>query len=351
MRIGIDVRTVRTNRAGIGIYTQCLVNALAGVREEEEFVLFGAPDTRWDLLPSGGGFTPCVVPAQGVLWHMHAAWLAREVDVYHSPSSLFVPCLLGRKAIVTVHDLVPFLMPEVSSAKTWWTHRAFGVTLRRIAGIVSVSHHTASDLRTLLPNLRTPVRVIHEAPRPGFVPGSAIPEAPYFLSVGTLEPRKNLPTLLRAYARALRQDPDLPPLVLVGKLGWKNEEFQQLVADPIFEGRLRLLGYVSDEELYRWFCGAWAFLYPSKYEGFGLPVLEAMACGVPVVTTRNSSLPEVAGEAALMVEAADEAGLSECLLELRDAEVRADYARRGLERAGHFSWERAARETLSVYHL
>lgn len=351
MRIGIDVRTVRSDRAGIGIYTQCLVNALSGVRQGEPLVLFGAPDTRWDLLPSGAGISHRVIRQKGAWWHLEAARLARELDVYHSPSSLFVPFLLGRRAVVTVHDLVPFRMPEVSSAKTWWTHRAFGATLRRIGAVVAVSRHTESDLRAHMPGLRTPVTVVHEAPRPGFVPGSSeAGPARYLLSVGTLEPRKNLPMLLRAYARAVRKDPELPELVLVGKLGWKNEEFQRLVADPVFTGRIRLLGYVGDEELYRWFCGAWAFVFPSKYEGFGLPVLEAMACGVPVVTSTGSSLPEVAGEAALFADPTDEVALCEQLLQLQDPGVRAEYARRGLERASRFSWETAARETLEVYH-
>ena len=352
MRIGIDVRTVRVQRAGIGIYTQLLVEALATVRQQEDLLLIGAPDTCWDLLPSGPGIQQQTIPGPSALWHAKAAWLARRTDVYHSPSSFFAPAMLPGRSVLTVHDLVPFLMPHVSSGKTWWTHRAFGFTVRRVGGVIAVSQSTAQDLLRVVPNLKTPVTTIHEAPRPAFKPEGGPSPYPfdYYLAVGTLEPRKNLPMLLRAYRQAAQSAPDLPKLVIAGKLGWKNDEFARMVEEPWLRERVHLAGYVPDAELLRLFQGAIAFVYPSLYEGFGLPVLEAMACGTPVITSSCSSLPEIGGEAALYVDPTDEAELSAQLLKVRDPAMRQERSRLGLEQAARFSWEAAARQTLALYH-
>ncbi len=353
MKIAIDVRTVQKQRAGIGVYTQLLVEALSQVGSAEHFILVGGPDTAWDYLPSGSHITPHTITGSPLVWHWKAAHLAKHVDVYHSPSSLFVPLLVPERSVLTVHDLVPFLMPEVSNAKTWWTHRLFGMTVRRVSAIISDSRHTAQDVRRLFPRMTTSISTVHLAARPEFKPSQLVREAvpdPYFLAVGTLEPRKNLPRLVRAYRSALIADPELPRLVIAGKLGWKNVEFERLMAAPELQGRVHLAGYVPDEELLRLFQGATAFVYPSLYEGFGLPVLEAMACGTPVITSACSSLPEIGGEAALYVDPTDETALYSQLLKIRRPEVRQELSRLGLEQASRFSWQEAARQTLALYH-
>jgi glycosyltransferase involved in cell wall biosynthesis len=353
VRIAIDVRTVRAQRAGIGLYTQLLLEGLAAVRQQEAFTLVGAPDTCWELLPSGPGFRHVTLGGPGALWHLKAAAIARQVDVYHSPSSLFVPLMAPDRSVVTVHDLVPFLMPEVSSAKTWWTHRVFERTVTRLRAVITDSQSAAQDLRDMLPAIRTPIETIPLAPRPAFRPANP-PQRPlpfdYFLAVGTLEPRKNLPMLLRAYRKAATVAPDLPQLVIAGKLGWKNAEFEALLADTGLRERVHLAGYVSDAELLTLFQGAIAFVYPSLYEGFGLPVLEAMACGTPVITSACSSLPEVGGEAALYVDPTDESAWAETLLRVRDPGLRAALSRSGIAQAARFSWTETARRTLALYH-
>ncbi len=353
MRIAIDIRTVQAQRAGIGIYTQLLLEGLAAIRQQETFTLVGAPDTCWDLLPSGPGFRHVTLGGPGAFWHVKAAAIARGMDVYHSPSSLFVPLMVPDRSVLTVHDLVPFLMPEVSSAKTWWTHRVFQRTVTQLRAVITDSESTAQDLKDMLPALAPPIETIHLAPRPAFRPADP-PQLPlpfdYYLAVGTLEPRKNLPMLLRAYRKATDAAPDLPKLVIAGKLGWKNAEFEALLADPWLRERVHLAGYVSDAELLALFQGAIAFVYPSLYEGFGLPVLEAMACGTPVVTSSCSSLPEVGGAAALYVDPRDEAEWSATLLRVRDPGVRAALSRAGIAQAARFSWTETARRTLAVYH-
>ncbi len=353
MRIAIDVRTVRNRRAGIGIYTQHLVGALAEIRQDEDFILLGASDTAWGLLPSGSGFNHRSLTGATLRWHLQAASIARQVDLYHSPSSLFVPAMVPDRAVLTIHDMVPFLMPEVSNAKTWWTHRAFQSTVGRVKALIAVSQNTATDLLKVMPGLSTPISTIYEAPRPAFRPLGLMPKPypfDYYLAVGTLEPRKNLPMLLRAYRKATEAVPDLPKLVIAGELGWKNDEFETLLADPWLRERVQLAGYISDEDLLRHIQGAIALVYPSRYEGFGLPVVEAMACGTPVITSACSSLPEVGGNAVLYVDPGDEAALCNQLLKIREPEVRAELSRLGIAQAARFSWEETARQTLALYH-
>lgn len=346
------MRTVKKHRAGIGTYTQLLVEALTKVCADEHFILVGAPDTAWEYLPTGSQITAHIIAGSPLTWHWQAARLAQCVDVYHSPSSLFVPLLVPQRSVLTVHDLVPFLLPEVSNAKTWWTHRLFGQAVARVRAIIADSEHTTHDLRRLFPGITTPISTIHLAPRPEFKPMVPFQEAspdPYFLAVGTLEPRKNLSRLVRAYGKALQAAPDLPRLVIVGKLGWKHANFEKLLAALALQGRVQLAGYVPDEELLRLYQGASAFVYPSLYEGFGLPVLEAMACGTPVIASSSSSLPEVGGEAALYVDPTDEDELCKRLIQMKDANLRLAKSRQGLEQARRFSWEETARKTLMVY--
>jgi glycosyltransferase involved in cell wall biosynthesis len=172
-------------------------------------------------------------------------------------------------------------------------------------------------------------------------------EPPYILSVGTLEPRKNLSTLLAAYATLERS---APRLVLAGARGWHAQSLAAQVQAPALRERVVLPGYVPDDLLPDLYAGAECFVYPSLYEGFGLPPLEALACGTPVITSTTSSLPEVVGDAALLVEPTRTDELAAALRRiLEDEHLRDDLRRRGPLRAARFSWERCARETMQVY--
>jgi glycosyltransferase involved in cell wall biosynthesis len=171
---------------------------------------------------------------------------------------------------------------------------------------------------------------------------------PFVLAVGVLQPRKNLPRLIRAFGRIAKQVPHA--LALVGKPGWAHEELQQTATASGLGSRLKFTGYVPDADLPVLYNAADLFAYPSLYEGFGLPPLEAMACGTPVVTSNVTSLPEVVADAALAVDPTDEAALSEALLQgLTDEALRTRLRAAGFERAAGFSWERTAELTLEVY--
>jgi glycosyltransferase involved in cell wall biosynthesis len=171
---------------------------------------------------------------------------------------------------------------------------------------------------------------------------------PYVLFVGTVQPRKNLQRLIRAFAHVVAAG--LPHrLVIVGRMGWLTEPIRAEVVALDLTDRIHFAGYVPDDDLPALYCGADAFAFPSLYEGFGMPVLEALACGVPVVASDTTSLPEIVGDAGVLIDPLDEAAIGDALVRvLADASLRARLAVAGPERAAHFSWERCARETLAV---
>ncbi|HEX2026174.1 MAG TPA: glycosyltransferase family 1 protein, partial [Actinomycetota bacterium] len=259
--------------------------------------------------------------------------------------------------VVTVHDLAFRLFPSMYPPAWRAVYRAGLRRAVRTAGaIITVSRRTATDLARLTPV--DPAR-IHVVPLAVSVPENpADPEPaldrlriprPYVLFAGTLEPRKNLVRLIRAYRRVALRLPHA--LVVAGPLGWRSKRLHRELAVP-GAGRVFVTGRVSDEDLDALFRGADAFVYPSLYEGFGLPVLEAMVRGVPTITSTVSSLPEVAGRAAVLVEPRSVRGLAEAIERLLTDRERAERARReGLERASLFTWDRTARMTLDVYQV
>lgn len=282
------------------------------------------------------------------LWHVQAALCARRAGAaYLSPDSFLVPLLLGRRATLVVHDLTPLLLPAAHTWRSRVSHRALlRLALWRAGSIVVPSATTADDVTAFAPRVRPRLRVIAEAARPLPEPEGATPSTPYLLYVGTVEPRKNVDALIRAFTSAA---PEGWCLAIAGKLGWLDDlerrEIESLVAaDP----RVELLGFVSDARLATLYDGAGAFAYPSAYEGFGLPVLEAMARGVPAIISDAPALVEVAGDAALVAgRTALEAELREAIAQLlSDEALRGELTERGRRRASLFSWERAAREVM-----
>jgi glycosyltransferase involved in cell wall biosynthesis len=204
------------------------------------------------------------------------------------------------------------------------------------------------------------VRVVYEGVDTRFAPAPAdrvaavrtrywLPQE-YLLFVGTVEPKKNVRGLVEAYRRLVARDNQIPPLVIAGRLGWMFEGVLQQVSEPKLQGRVRFLGPVPDDDLPALLSGASVFVFPSLYEGFGLPVLEAMACGVPVITSRISALPEVVGEAGLLVDPLKPDEISAAItLVLQDPRRAALMRERGLARAKEFSWEETARKTWQIY--
>jgi len=262
---------------------------------------------------------------------------------------------------VTVHDLSFELFPEFFSPRDLLILRSFvRFSARRAARVIAVSQSTKRDLVDLYGLNPDQIVVTHEAPAAHFRPASETEyetsrtkyglHRPFILAVGNLQPRKNLLRLIDAYGQLRASNEIQHQLVIVGKAKWREAQVFQLVQKLRLEQEIVFTGYISDSDLRLLYAAADLFAYPSLYEGFGLPVLEAMACGAPVVTSDVASIPEVAGEAAILVDPRDVNAIAKAIhTVLTDADVRRRLKSAGLERVKMFSWEKTARQTLDVY--
>ncbi len=296
-----------------------------------------------------------------IAWEQAAGPLAaarERLDLLHGPVNV-LPLLAPCPGVVTVHDLAFLAHAEAfHPAKRRYLTLATALSARRAARVIAVSAATRDELVRRLGVPARKVTVVHNAADPAFRPLPAAEVARFraaqglsarvVLAVGTLEPRKNLTGLLDAFARlAPATDAEL---VVVGGKGWLYDAVFGRLERLGLAGRVRFAGYVPDDQLPLWYNVAEVFVYPSRYEGFGLPPLEALACGTPVVTSDTSSLPEVVGDAALLVDPDDPAALAAALSRLlADPALRAALRERGIRRAADFSWSRTAAATRAVY--
>lgn len=297
-------------------------------------------------------------PARRIAWEqLIQPFTLREFDLYHA-LAFAGPLLSTPPTVVTIYDLSFIHHPGVlSPARRLYLRLFTGLTCRRARRVIAISRSTARDVSATLGV--DPARVDVAAPGCDFERFRPLPPAEvaafraqkglpdrFWLYLGTLEPRKNLPTLLEAYADL----PDRPPLLLGGGKGWQYEAIFATIERRNLGGDVRWLGYLPADELPLWYNSAEAFVYPSIYEGFGLPVLEAMACGTPVIISDSSSLPEVAGGAGLCVPPYDRSAWRAALTQaLHDADWRADACARGLIDARQFTWQATARHTMESY--
>lgn len=376
LRVGIDVSVLGMPQvAGRRLYLQSLLQEILPHSAVEWVLLYGGCERRCveAALPSGslksGSVTLQPFPLLAG-WFNRGLWalpvpappLPRSLglDVYHV-GEFYFPCSLGGAiGVATVHDLTTVVLPWSHPPQGRWRDRRQLAWIRRHAErCAAVSHATAEDLVHLGGVSAERINVVPEAPTLN-APPMAWPElrarfdledAPFVLHVGTLEPRKNLVRLIRAF-EALPADLSNAQLLLAGRPGWRYRPILEAAACSPAADRIRVLGPVSPGELAGLLAAAMVLAYPSLYEGFGLPVVEAFAAGVPVLTSDRSSLPEVAGDAAVQVNPERERDIREGLERLmRDGSLRADLTRRGRERAAVFSWATAAQSMLEVYRL
>ena len=352
--IGIDARAAADVAGGRGRYVRELLRALATLDEAADcrFLLYAR--SIWEDPALDDRFDWQLIGARDVAWHVLAARRAsKDAHVFLSTNSYLTAWFTSVPTAIVVYDLVPFESPDAAQSRASRIERAtIRPALRRAAGLACISQATLDDLVRRFPIARRTARVIplaaDEAFRgaaPGDVASRFAIDRPYVLSVATLEPRKNLERLISAWRELDDRLRNAHALVLVGARGW--EESTILLAAR--ESNVHVLGHVTDDDLVALYAGARVFAYPSLYEGFGLPVLEAMSAGVPVITSNCSSLPEVAGDAALLVDPLDPSAIRDALARLLGDSVLATTLRsRGLAQAGRFSWAKTARETLEL---
>lgn len=373
-RIGIDYTAAAWQGAGIGRYTRELVRAVLEQGGAHEYVLFFAAGG----LERSGAYVEELrrlcrahpnVSARPIplsprrltqLWQRLRAPLPVELftgrlDLLHAPDFVLPPT--RAKTLLTIHDLSFLVRPETHlPSMVRYLSSAVPRSLRRADAVVADSRATRADLERLLGLAPGRARVVYPGVGPQFRPLDPAVCAPvrarlglperFLLFVSTLSPRKNLVRLVEAYAQA---GPDAD-LVLIGQRGWLYEEVFAAIERLGLGARVRIPGFVHDKDLPAVYNLALACVYPSLYEGFGLPALEALACGTPLVTADNSSLPEVAGDAALLVDAADTAAIAAAIRRVAgDAELRARLSAAGPAQAQRFRWEQAARQILDCY--
>lgn len=346
MRVALDATPLTLSSGGLRRYVAELSCALAAAYPQDEFLLlsdqpFRAPEPTPPNLRTGPG-PRHAWERRWWSWGLPCALRRTGVEVFHG-CNFEVPYLPVKPSVMTLHDLSPWMDPAWHRDATRVRRRTPWLIRMRLATMI-VTHSEAVRRQAIARFGLHPSRVVAVAPAASahFRPVDAPPaEPPYFLFVGTLEPRKNLGVLMEAWRRVRKQF--VVDLVLAGRC-------RQDFAPPAPEPGLRLLGEVHDADLPRLYAGALACVYPSRYEGFGLPVLEAMQCGAPVIASRDPAILEAAGDAAILVDPCDVRAWVEALAwAAASPQSLAVWRERGLRRARQFNWERAARQTYEVY--
>jgi len=370
MHVCIDVSPTAQKHAGLGRYAGEIARALAEDKDDIELSLFYNRQGEAQLpnylshIPHQSvniGNKPWrmgVLLSQLLRWPMDKTFGAR--DIFHATNHLLAHFSTAR-TVFTLHDLIFLRYPEYHKLyNRWYLTLAMPIYLRAADVIITPSECSKQDAIAYYGLPESKIKVIYEAPAPYFKRASNAAELEhvrqkynlppkYILHVATIEPRKNLSRLLDVFKALLADWPDLK-LVLIGKKGWLYEPFFQKLQAMGLQELVIFPGYIDEADLPACYEMAEVFVFPSLYEGFGLPPLEAMACGTPVVSSNSSSLPEAIGEAGIMVEPTDTAALTVAIQRvLNNTTLQADLKQRSLAQAQKFSWTKAATELKTVY--
>ncbi len=368
MLIYLDLSPAVHHRAGLGRYAESLARALVAA-EPDRYALFFNRERGVEPL-AGLEHLPTRTVALGYKpWRM-LVWLGQlarlgfdrllpDACLFHATEHLLLP-LRSVPTVLTVHDLIFRRLPEHHKPlNRWYLNLALPLYCRRASHLIAVSEHTRQDVIATYGIAPHKITVVHEAADPRFQPQPAatvgevrarygLPQR-YLLFVGTIEPRKNLSRLLDAFAAA-HANGLTDGLVVVGRKGWLTEGFFARLESFALRERVLLPGYVPDSDLPAVYSAAQALVMPSLDEGFGLPILEAMACGTPVVASNAACLPEIGGAAARYFDPTDTEAMAEAIRAvLRDPALQAHMRQEGLAQAARFSWQRAAQETAQIY--
>jgi glycosyltransferase involved in cell wall biosynthesis len=369
MHVVLDARYIARRQSGVGAYAQRLITGLATIDHRNRYTCLvatagpGLPVQQPNVAasPTRVSFEDHLRGDLWLLGYLPFRLRSLRTDVYHGPAVFLPHVKLGFRTVVTIHDLVSFLFPETVPRKySLYMRLMTRLAARSADRIIAVSEATKADLVETLRVPAAKIVVIHEAVGPEFarpLPPEAVDTVirrynlrrPYCLFVGNLEPRKNLPALIEAFADVRRRLGSVQ-LVLAGTRAWLHAGIFRAVEQHGVGAAVVFTDYVPVGDLPALYAGATCFVFPSLYEGFGLPVLEAMAAGAPVVAARAGSIPEVAGDAALLVDVRAPGELATAMeAVLTDAALRERLVARGRARARTFEWNTVARQTLAVY--
>jgi glycosyltransferase involved in cell wall biosynthesis len=374
LRIGIEAKMLTSRPSGIGRYAinlvRSLLKTLSAKDDTLEIVLFTGPQTARRVLDALSGpyrehFCAMQSSLLRSLFSLPYGIVRHNVNVFHGLDHVGLPLFFKRGIyVITVHDVIPLLFPQLFTLKHRLIVRAGLARVAQQADVVIVpSYAVQQDVQQYLRIDADRVVVIPEGCEPRFRPlmqpeslrsvqtKYGLPPL-YILCLGTLEPRKNITTLLHAFARlwsTLHGEP-VPRLVVAGARGWRESAIFQTVQCLGLEQAVYFPGFIDDEDLPAIYGGALCFVFPSLYEGFGLPILEAMGCGTPVITSNVAAIPEVAGDAALLIDPQDVEGIAAAMRVLvHNDTIRERLRQKGFIQAQRFSWETTAQKTLDLY--
>lgn len=369
-RIGINAQIVTFRagyrQAGVSRFTEHLIRALQRRDTSGQYSVFVNDTGRGGFIDSDNMRFHCtrwptIKPAARILWEQTLLPLhARGLDVLHCPVNV-LPLLAPGPAVLTIHDLTFLRFPDrFRPERRRYLTALTRLSARRATKVMTDSANTRQDVIDLLGVPSDRVEVVYGAYDDDFHPYPADEVAAFraqkglpnqfILSVGTLEPRKNVELLIAAYRLLIARTGGAWPLVVAGGKGWMFDRIFEAVRDAGLDSRVLFPGYVARDELPLWYAAASVFVYPSLYEGFGLPPLEAMACGTPVIVSNASSLPEVVGDAGRQVDPHDPESLAAALEELLASKERREHmAQAGLRQAARFTWDQAADQASRIY--
>ena len=368
MRIGIDARVMTLKASGIGRYTLEMIKSIASLPEagDHEFILYPGRMTEILRLPDNWTYSTRKISSRGILRSPLFSLIAEHdgLDVFYSTDYLGPVLPMPCRTVITVHDLIPIIYPGIIKG---FQHRLVGNYLlphaiRHASVVVSVSEATKKDILDYIQIPEGKVTVVYEGKNPSFYPRLAdnltvretrsyygVGDCPYILCLSVCDPKKNASASIKAFAEMIRRLECECLLFMAGSAEKGERELERMAGELKVRDRVIFAGFIPDEQLPILMSGARALCFPSLYEGFGLPVLEAMACGCPVITSNISSLPEVAGDAALQVDPNDIQQLSRAMEKLlTDDTLYDDLKARGISRAKRFSWENAASQLLDI---
>lgn len=363
MLIAIDIREAAGGkRAGKGWYAFQLVQEILTQDKKNQYILYtDQPFPAWSHFENA---IQKFFPPHSLVWHYN---VMRDIkknppDIFFAPTSYIIAAFGPKnlKTIITVHDLVAWYVPDRHNKKaTFVEHRTLPTAVKKACYVTTVSESTKTDLQKLFQIPQEKISVIHCAAGRAFhemeneeKTQAAVklktPEK-FILSVGTLEPRKNFITLLKSFAKLRKKFPEFH-CIIIGSKGWNYREIFKTIETLKIGDFVHFPDYVSEENLVKYYNLASFFVYPSLYEGFGIPVLEAMQCGCPVITSNVSSLPEVAGSSAILINPKNTDELSKKMEEIiMDEKIRETMRQKGLEQARKFSWRKSAAEFIELF--